>query len=150
MNSTLLTRSTALEIEQVLEVLSTCVTPDILARVTKLLRDAQRPTTTWQRLERGRFIIDGEQVVSPLRGLEAAYLAFLNANHGGVVRVADLVKIDSRLTRASADSVRNSLRKAASFLQPSNPRAAAAIRSIKVTRDYVVYAPDGLRDVITT
>jgi len=106
-------------------------------------RAAQRPTITWGSPRPGHHVIDGQPVDSDLVGLMAAHLAFLSPWRK-VVRASDLAAPGA----AHADDVvRKALRAAAKFIGPLSPRAAAAVRSVRVLDGFVYYAPDGVRDI---
>ena len=143
----LLTRTSAQCLEDLLLALDSADLPaDRRATCRALVLEACRPTLTWASPRPGVHVIDGRQIDSDLVGLTAAHLAMMSPGRK-VVRAADMAAPGAS---QPANAVRNALRTAVGFLQPLSPRAAAAVRSVRVVDGWVTYLPSGRIDVIAT
>jgi hypothetical protein len=119
--------------------------PDRRAAVRAAIIEARSslPVVTWASPRPGEHVIDGEHVDSALVGLTAAHLAFMWPWRK-VVRAADLAAPGAA---HPDDVVRKALKTAAHYIGPLNPRAAAAVRLVRVVDGHVTFAPDGRFEV---
>lgn len=100
----------------------------------RALQEARLPTLLIESPSPGVYAIDGHRLECSLVGLEAAFLA-LSAPGVRAVRA------DSLSTGLSdpAGSVRHSLRRAATFVEPYSRHLAALVRRVRVIDGWVRY-----------